>query len=171
MRADSCYLKNRTIERRRISILMPTNPWDWKSASYTLYENGVSFVNNQVWGRSYNLRRNLKKRGAQRKKTGLVQRTPRSLFPWLRKPTQKKEETQLKESTFVKLCDPARRLSVDLNPTPGARFSKVPKLFGRISGGLVLFVSLKQRHLETRNVAVIFIIIPFTTYEKTSLTE
>lgn len=48
MRTDSCYLKNRTIERCRISILMPTNPWDWKSASYTLHENRVSFIDNQV---------------------------------------------------------------------------------------------------------------------------
>ena len=52
-----------------------------------------------------------------------------------------------------------------------ARFSKVPKLFGRISGGLILFVPSKRRRLEARNFAVIFIFIPFTTYEKTSLTE
>lgn len=89
MRTDSCYLKNRTIERRRISILMPTNPWDWKSASYTLHENRVSFIDNQVWRGSYNLRRNLRRRGAQKRKKRLVQCTPFSLFPWLRKPTGK----------------------------------------------------------------------------------
>ena len=54
---------------------------------------------------------------------------------------------------------------------PGARFSKVPKLFGRISADTILFVSWKQRRLEARNFAVIFIFNPFTTYEKTSFTE
>ena len=53
----------------------------------------------------------------------------------------------------------------------GARFSKVPKLFGPISGDRILFVSSKRRRLEARNFAVIFIFIPFTTYEKTSFTE
>ena len=53
----------------------------------------------------------------------------------------------------------------------GACFSKVPKLFGRISGDIILFVSSKLRRLEARNFAVIFIFIPFTTYEKTSFTE
>ena len=53
----------------------------------------------------------------------------------------------------------------------GARFSKVPKLFGRISGDIILFVSSKRRRLEARNFAVIFIFNPFTTYEKTSFTE
>ena len=53
---------------------------------------------------------------------------------------------------------------------PGACFSKVPKLFGRISGDIILFVSSKLRRLEARNFAV-FIFIPFTTYEKTSFTE
>ena len=54
---------------------------------------------------------------------------------------------------------------------PGARFSKVPKLFGRISGDIILFVSSKRKRLEARNFEVIFIFIPFTTYEKTSFTE
>ena len=39
------------------------------------------------------------------------------------------------------------------------------------SGDLILFVSSKRWHLEARNFAVIFIFIPFTTYEKTSFTE
>ena len=52
-----------------------------------------------------------------------------------------------------------------------ACFSKVPKLFGRISGDIILFVSLKRRRLEARNFAVIFIFIPFTTCEKISFTE
>ena len=55
--------------------------------------------------------------------------------------------------------------------SPGACFSKVPKLFGRISGDIILFVSSKRRRLEARNFAVILIFIPFTTYEKTSFTE
>ena len=50
----------------------------------------------------------------------------------------------------------------------GACFSKVPKLFGRISGDTILFVSSKQRRLEERNFEVIFVFIPFTTYETTS---
>ena len=58
-----------------------------------------------------------------------------------------------------------------LTRKPGAFFSKVPKLFGRISGDIILFVSSKLRRLEARNFAVIFIFIPFTTYEKTSFTE
>ena len=53
----------------------------------------------------------------------------------------------------------------------GARFSKVPILFGHVSGDIILFVSSKRRRLETRNFAVILIFIPFTTYEKTSFTE
>ena len=44
----------------------------------------------------------------------------------------------------------------------GACFSKVPKLFGRISDRLILFVSSKRRRLEAQNFAVILIFIPFT---------
>ena len=55
--------------------------------------------------------------------------------------------------------------------TPGACFSKVPKLFGRISGDIILFVSSKRRRLEARNFVIIFIFIPFTTFEKISFTE
>ena len=54
---------------------------------------------------------------------------------------------------------------------PGVRFSKVPKLFGRISGDIILFGSSKRRRLKARNFAVISIFTPFTTYEKTSFTE
>ena len=54
---------------------------------------------------------------------------------------------------------------------PGTCFSKVPKLYGRISGDIILYVSSKLRPLEARNFAVIFIFNPFTTYEKTSFTE
>ena len=53
----------------------------------------------------------------------------------------------------------------------GTCFSKVPKLFGRISDDIILFVSSKRRRLEARNFAVIFIFIPFTTCEKISFTE
>ena len=38
----------------------------------------------------------------------------------------------------------------------GARFSKVPKLVGRISVDIVLFVSSKRRRLKARNFAVTF---------------
>ena len=60
---------------------------------------------------------------------------------------------------------------VILLPRPGARFSKVPKLFGRISGYIILFVSSKRKRLEARNFVFILIFIPFTTYEKTGFTE
>ena len=58
-----------------------------------------------------------------------------------------------------------------LEQGPGARFSKVPTLFGHVSGDIILFVSSKWRRLEARNFAVSLIFIPFTTYEKTSFTE
>ena len=54
---------------------------------------------------------------------------------------------------------------------PGARFSKVPKLLGRISGDLILFVPSERRRLEAQNFAVVLIFIPFSTYEKTNFTE
>ena len=50
----------------------------------------------------------------------------------------------------------------------GTCFSKVPKLFGRISGDIILFVSSKRRPLEARNFAAILICDLFITYEKTS---
>ena len=53
----------------------------------------------------------------------------------------------------------------------GACFSKVPKLCGRISGDIILFVSSKRRRLKARNFAVIFTFIPCTTYQKTRFTE
>ena len=59
---------------------------------------------------------------------------------------------------------------MQLSAIPGARLSKVPKLFGRISGDIILFVSSKRRCLKARNFAVILIFIPFTAYEKTSFT-
>ena len=48
---------------------------------------------------------------------------------------------------------------------PEAHLSKVPKLFGCISGYIILFVSSKQRHLEARNFEVISIFIPFKTWK------
>ena len=63
---------------------------------------------------------------------------------------------------FVELFDLSRS---------GACFSKVPKLFGRISGDTIFFVSSKRRCLEAQNFAVILIFIPFRTYGKTSFTE
>ena len=38
-------------------------------------------------------------------------------------------------------------------------------------GDIIIFVSSRRRRLEARNVAVIFIFIPFTTYKKTSFKE
>ena len=42
------------------------------------------------------------------------------------------------------------------NSCIGARVSKVPKLFGRISGDIILFVFSKRRRLEARNFSVYF---------------
>ena len=50
-------------------------------------------------------------------------------------------------------------------------FSKVPKLFGRIWGDIILFESSKRRRLEPQNFVAIVIFIPFTTYGKTNFTE
>ena len=49
---------------------------------------------------------------------------------------------------------------------PGVRFSKVPKLFGLISGDIIYFVSSNRRRLETRNLEVILIFILLATYER-----
>ena len=49
----------------------------------------------------------------------------------------------------------------------GARFSKFPKLFGRISGDIILLKTKASRDPKP----VILNFIPFTTYEKTSFTE
>ena len=49
-------------------------------------------------------------------------------------------------------------------------FSKDPKLFGRISGDIILLVSLKRRRLDARNFAVILDFNLFTAYEKTRFT-
>jgi len=49
------------------------------------------------------------------------------------------------------------------------RLSKVPKLFGRISGDVILFVPSKRRSLETRNFAVI-LMFPLT-YKEASFKE
>jgi len=54
---------------------------------------------------------------------------------------------------------------------PGTRFSKVPKLFGRISGDIIPFVSSKRRHSEAQNFTVILIFYSFTTYDNASVTE
>ena len=42
----------------------------------------------------------------------------------------------------------------------GACFSKVPKLFGPISGDIILFVSVQRRRLKARNFAIVFILFP-----------
>ena len=69
---------------------------------------------------------------------------------------------------FIHCQDPLRKRPKDMlyctREGSGACFSKVPKLFGRISGDIILFVSSKRRRLEARNFAVIFISVPFTTY-------
>ena len=60
---------------------------------------------------------------------------------------------------------------VEASVKPGTCFSKVPKLFGRVSGDIILFASSKRRRLEAQNFAVFFICFPFTTHEKPSPAE
>ena len=67
------------------------------------------------------------------------------------------------------ICELSGPVSKELRS--GACFSKVPKLFGLISGDKILYLSAKRRRFEARNFAVVFIFIPFTTYEKSSFTE
>ena len=50
-----------------------------------------------------------------------------------------------------------------LHARSGARVAKVPKLFGRISDGLILFASSKRRRLVARKFALILIFIPLKT--------
>ena len=73
--------------------------------------------------------------------------------------------------TFAKRAADQKTCALSGCSGSGARFSKDPTLFGRISGDIILFVSSKRRRLEAGNFAVILIFIPFTTYEKTSFTE
>ena len=51
----------------------------------------------------------------------------------------------------------------------GARFSKVPKLFGHISGDIILFVSLQRRRLKARNFVVILILFPLQHVKRPAL--
>ena len=59
----------------------------------------------------------------------------------------------------------ANAITFDAHLETEARFSKVPKLYGRISGDMILLVFMKRRGLVVRNSAVILIFIPFTTYD------
>ena len=52
---------------------------------------------------------------------------------------------------------------------PGACFSKVPKLFGRISGEIILFVSSKRWRLEARNFAVFLFLFPLQHVNRSAL--
>ena len=54
------------------------------------------------------------------------------------------------------ICEVAKSNTARIS---GVRFSKVPKLFGRILGDISLFVSSKQRHLEAQNFAVILQVV------------
>ena len=61
------------------------------------------------------------------------------------------------EGTLLSYPVDADMPSTILNTRAGARFSKVPKLFGRISGD-ILFVSSKRKSLESRIFAVIIVL-------------
>ena len=56
----------------------------------------------------------------------------------------------------------------EIMTAPGPGFSKVPRLFGRILGDIILFVSSKRRRPEVQNFAVILIFIPYTNIMKRS---
>ena len=49
------------------------------------------------------------------------------------------------------------------------RFSKVPKLFGRIWGDIIVFTSTKRKRLEARNFAVILIFSPLQHMKRPAL--
>ena len=84
----------------------------------------------------------------------------------------KRPALQNKQVVLLRMAFRARKvLGTFEKRAPGTRFSKAPKLFGRISGDIILFVSSKRRRLEARNFAAILICVPFKTYEKTNFTE
>ena len=83
----------------------------------------------------------------------------------LRIPTGKNETIWLRTLQHV------NRITHAAGNQSWACFSKVLKLFGRISDDVILFVFSKLRRLEARDFSVTIIFIPFTTYEKTSFTE
>ena len=62
-------------------------------------------------------------------------------------------------------ANPGLSLSAFEQPCPGACFSKVPRLFGLISGDIILFVSAKRRRVEAWNFAVVFIYVQYTRSE------
>ena len=87
---------------------------------------------------------------------------------------------KFRASRPLRFEDTKRIMSPEMRPksfgtfekqAPGACLSKVPKLFGLISGDIILFISAKRRRLEARKFAVVFIFIPFATYEKSSFIE
>ena len=102
------------------------------------------------------------------------------VFSYVVKGIKSKIITKFCASRRLRFEDTKRIMSPEIRPkssgtfekrAPGACFSKVPKLFGRISGDIILFVSSKRRRLEARYFAVILTFIPFTTFQKTSFTE
>ena len=90
-----------------------------------------------------------------------------SLKLWLISKIKSLVSFRKKTSIISRITTKEQKLAL----VPEARFSKAPKLFGRISGDIILLVSLKRRRLEARNFAVILNVIPLTTYEKTSFSE
>ena len=53
--------------------------------------------------------------------------------------------------------------SCDPGSGPGARFSKVPKLYGPFSGVTIPFVSQERREFKSSNFTVIFLFITLKT--------
>ena len=84
----------------------------------------------------------------------------------------KRPALQNKQDVLLRMAFRARKvLGTFEKGAPGTRFSKVLKLFERISDDTILFVSSRRMRLEARNFAIISIFIHFTTYEKTSFTK
>ena len=66
------------------------------------------------------------------------------------------------DDTILKTCQ-------TLTIRPGAYFSKVPKLFGRISGDIILFVSSKRRRLEARTLQLFLFLFPLQHIKRPAL--
>ena len=79
--------------------------------------------------------------------------------------------TVSEDTRLIMCCLRPGAIGIGNATAAGHRFSKVPKLFGRISVDIIRFVYSKRRRLEAGNFAVILLFIPFTTYEKPSFTE
>ena len=54
---------------------------------------------------------------------------------------------------------------------PGARFSKVPKLFGSVSGATIPFISSQRRGSKPSNFAILLVFLILKTCQKVSFSK